>query len=134
MNLNLSFRRVYAVTVIAVGLLLLTACNITGGSAPKSLAGSWKDGTFTATVDATSIEVYWTSDDTKSLYWVGTFDGNKKPKNGLVVVSTGDVNQMQDALMASQSTEKVFTYKDGTINFDLSVAGTQRTIHLTKES
>src|SRR6478609_2361577 len=79
MNLNLSFRRVYAVTVIAVGLLLLTACNITGGSAPKSLAGSWKDGTFTATVDATSIEVYWTSDDTKSLYWVGTFDGNKKP-------------------------------------------------------
>lgn len=96
----------------------------------ETLAGAWEsqDGDMTADVTDNSITIFWISDDSKSLYWKGTFDASKD-----VNVSKADTKALDASLLGSQSSEKTFSYEDDELTFSLSVMGTEKTVALKKQ-
>jgi hypothetical protein len=130
-------------TLVALGVLIVVFA--TSGNPkdvnPVSFTGAWtaqvNESTFVATITDDGIEIQWNQgDDTSALYWKGTFPVPLNAHNGDLfdVTSVGDVDAMSKSLLASQHTTKVFTYKDGQLDFVLTVTGVNQTIHLERSS
>lgn len=101
--------------------------------------GTWtasldNDAKMTAVIVNNTIEIQWDTEDTKALYWKGTFNtpvGASWDTN-FVVTSQGDTGTMETSLMASQDSTKKFTYNGKTLNYELRMMGVTRTVRLTK--
>lgn len=138
-------RKTLAILGTAVSISTLAAC---GGSHyasdnknPSSLIGEWHqtnsnpDGWMTASISANSIQVDLRGRDSKSIFWMGSFDTNRKPVGKFKIVSIPDPDArytMKKSLMASNEPKKTFTYNNGDLSFEFSMAGTSKTIHLSK--
>ena len=89
---------------------------------------------MTAVIVNNTIEVQWDTEDTKALYWKGTFNApvGATWDTNFVVTSQGDTGTMETSLMASQDSTKKFTYNGKTLNYELRMMGVTRTVRLTK--
>ncbi len=101
------------------------------------LAGTWKqtnsksaDSWQQATISGTTIEVQWVADngDTKSLYWAGTFVAPTGPEATYTWDSENDHSKTDSALLAATGDTKAFTYSDGVLSWEVTVAGTTTTV------
>lgn len=114
-----------------------TAAQSPSPEAPASLVGNWKqsNGTETnyqtASISADTMEIYWvnTADESKSLYWAGSFT---EPKDG-TWESVNDTSKTSSAMLASTAATKIFTFKDGEISYEVTALGTTKTVHLVRE-
>jgi len=112
--------------------LVLSGCGPAESSAaakaPASHAGTWKADGFEATVTASDITINIVGDDdSKSLYWKGTFhEGND------VVKSHADREALDASMLGSQDSDKNFAVDDDQIAFEMSMMGTTKTIKLKK--
>lgn len=106
------------------------------------LTGEWKqsnsnseDSYQQATITADTITVEWVTDggDTRSLYWVGSFEAPVEADKPHTWSSVGDVEDMQSALLASSEEAKDFTYENGEISYEVSALGTTTTVRLEQE-
>lgn len=124
-------RRITGILLILLGLVsVVGACSSGNTSTDGKLAshvGNWKADGFNAEITASEITIYIVGNDTKSLYWTGTFpDGADKVK------SAGDTDAMSESMLGSQDSEKTFTVDDDKISFEMSMMGTTKTIHLKR--
>ncbi len=94
--------------------------------APASLNGTWTAEGLEAVIADNSIEINIVGDNTRSLYWKGTF-----PAGDESVKSMADAEALSSSMLGSQD-EKVFTVKEDQIDFEMSIAGTTKTVHLEK--
>lgn len=152
-------KKTLALTAAAALMLGLTACDASEdsnagspaaqaetSSAPAvekapSLDGTWKqtnseseDSYQEATIEGDTITVNWISNngDTKSLYWVGTFEAPATTAK-TTITSQGDTEQMSTAMMASSSETKDFTYEDEELSYELTALGTTTTVRMEKQ-
>lgn len=108
--------------------------------APTDLTGTWKseenDGSYQeAVITADRIEINWVSDggDTKSIYWIGSYEAPTEAADEYSWTSNRNKEETDSALLASTDDTKEFTYKDGVISYEASALGTTKTVELTKE-
>lgn len=101
-----------------------------------SFTGAWAtdanpDLEMQATITGNSIKILWVtpSQDTKALYWKGTFPTSNPER----IVSKADVEALSGSILGSQDKTKVFTYDGAELSFDFTVMGTTKTMHLRKE-
>jgi hypothetical protein len=128
-----------SIALMAFGFILIVFVAIFAprGGDPRVLTGSWgtsSDPRMTAVVADSTVTVLWDTGEEKALYWKGTFNTSKTVGDGGVVVSQGDHNAMESSLMGSQDDSKSFVYKDGTLQFELTVLGVTQTIKLDPQS
>lgn len=135
-------KAIAAIIALALCGCALTACSGNNseekGAAPD-LTGSWietntdSDAKMSAEITSDTIEVYWSSDETRALYWSGTYAAPTEA--GTYTWSSANNHDKTDsALLASGDDTKDFTYNsDGEITFDVSLMGTTTTVHLAKE-
>lgn len=107
---------------------------------PTDLTGTWKseenDGSYQEAVITTDrIEINWVSGggDTKSIYWIGTYEAPTEAVDEYSWTSERNKEETDTALLASTDDTKDFTYKDGVISYEASALGTTKTVELTKE-
>ena len=134
-------KKALSLFLCAILLLSLTACGGTKSKEPADLTGQWKqsnsgskDSYMTATISGDTIEIYWTSetDDSKSLYWDGTFTAPTTADEPSVWTSENAPSQTDTALLASMDDTKEFTYQKGVISYSASALGTTTTVKLEK--
>jgi hypothetical protein len=124
---------------IGVAVLSIFGLSGCGGSAtaePTNLNGTYvfTDGAFAMVgevVDDT-ILIHMKGENSQSLYWSGDF---KNPaKDGDVITSKGNLEQMKKSLTGSTADVKEFTIVDGKITFELRMMGVTTQIELEKNS
>lgn len=104
------------------------------------LTGEWEeidgseDTVHIATITNDTIEVYWfnKNDETKSLYWAGSFTPPTDNSKKYEWESINDKEKTDTAILASTSETKKFTYKDGQITYEASALGNTKTVKLEK--
>ena len=108
---------------------------------PLDLTGTWtsedNDGSWMeAVVSDGVITINWVSDngDTKSIYWVGTYDAPTEYVEEYSWTSERDKEKTDSALMASTDDTKDFSYTNDEITYEASALGTTTTIHLAKSN
>lgn len=106
------------------------------------LTGTWStenvndgDTWMEAVIAEGTISIDWVLDggDTRSVYWVGTFDPTVDGSPS-AVVSERSVEETERALLASSADTKDFTYDDGELSYSQSALGTTTTIVLEQQS
>lgn len=104
------------------------------------LSGEWKqvnsnseDSYQSASITGDTIEIYWTTTDSKSLYWAGTFTPPTDGKEPYTWDSKRDIEKTKNALLASQSDVKTFSYSGKQITYEVSALGTTQTVRLEKQ-
>lgn len=149
-------KKVLTAMIAAALAAMLAACgggnanNTTAGSGtavqeevkqPADLTGEWKQTNSasdtdyqTATITGDTVEIYWVSetDESKSLYWSGTFTAPTTADEPYTWESTNNHDKTDSALLASPDDTKTFTYEKGQISYEASAFGTTKTIHLEK--
>lgn len=85
-----------------------------------------------ATISGDTIEVYWSSPDSQSLYWSGSFEAPTEPRNEYSWVSNNDHEKTDSGMIASSDDTKDFTYTNGELSFSASAAGTTMTVRMKK--
>lgn len=105
------------------------------------LAGDWKQSNSgsdesyqIATIQDNTIEIFWYSEDdeTKALYWSGTYAAPEDATEPYIWNSENDKEKTDGALMASGDDTKTFTYEDGEISYEVSALGITQTVRLQK--
>ena len=151
-------KKILTAMIAAVLAAMLTACgggtantDTAAGSAaaqaqeevkqPADLTGEWKQTNSasdtdyqTAVITGDTIEIYWVSetDESKSLYWAGTFTAPTTADEPYTWESTNDHTKTDSAILASTDETKSFTYENGQISYEVSMLGTTKTTHLEK--
>ena len=105
---------------------------------PLDLTGNWDqvnasgDLAMQATIEGETITVYWIADDedTKSLYWKGSYVAPSEAADTYSWTSEGDTEEMKTALLASTDSTKDFSYKDGQLTYEATAFGTTKTVRL----
>ena len=113
---------------------------ITPEPQPANLTGTWKstdsdseDSWMEATITADTIQIDWVTADTRSLYWIGTFEAPSEPGDWSWT-SQADKEKMDTALMASQDDTKDFTYTEADgLSFDASMMSVTKTVKMAKQ-
>ncbi len=133
---------VLAVLALIASVFMLAACGTSRGSSsgknPSTMVGQWKQvhanssGWMTASISGNSIQVNLQSPDSNSIFWLGTFDSNKKPRGKFKVISIGDQDAMRWDITASSEAQKTFAYDNGVLSFEFSAMGSSTTIHMVK--
>ncbi len=109
---------------------------------PLDLTGTWKqvnsnsdDAWQEAVIEDGTITINWITDngDTKSLYWVGSYDAPTEATEEYKWTSENDHDQTDSALLASSDDTKEFTYTDGQLTYEASAMGSTMTIRLEKK-
>lgn len=126
-------------TIATFGLLivlLLSACSSAASVPAADLTGTWAststDGpTFEATISDNLIEINIVNDDTKALYWKGTFPLPEKVTEGTVITSTADTEALASSIMGSQDQSKDFTHTGGKLKFDFGALGVTKTVEMS---
>lgn len=119
------------VLLVAVGAL--AACGSAGGnsSAPqqRDYVGSWNADGFEATITNDQIVIDMVGGDSRGLYWKGTFP---QPSDVSSTTSVADKEALDASLLGSGDSTKVFTFHGDQIDFQASMLGVTRTVHLKK--
>lgn len=129
-------KRFLAVCLCAVLALSLVAC---GQQEIPNLEGVWTTDDDTmkhqAEIKDGVIEIYWVNDedDTKSLYWAGTYVAPADTTEPYTWSSANDTEKTATAFLASTEEEKEFTYEDGVLSYSTSALGTTKTMKLKKQ-
>lgn len=115
------------IIALFLGILALSGCSSEPPTA-TSTAGSYEssDGKFVAEVTKDQIEINIVSEDSRSLYWSGTW------ASGETVTSKADVKKLESSLLGSTSKTKEFEVNDGEIQFEFSILGTTTDVSLEK--
>lgn len=130
------FRKYISAALISVAVAMLTAC---GGSStptseakPTTFVGSWSsdEPSMKAVVKGGVIQIDIVADDTRSLYWKGTFPTSSE--ENVDFVSDGDTEAMDASLLGSQDPSKTFKYVDDSLTFEMSMVGVTTTVYLKK--
>lgn len=87
-----------------------------------------------AVISGNTIEIYWinTAEESRSLYWSGSFEIPENPGERFAWTSQNDTSKTNTALLASSDVAKVFTYENGQIFYEVSAMGTTATVRLEK--
>lgn len=110
-------------------------------AAPLDLSGSWKqtnsnssDAWMEAEISESSISVDWVTDngDTRSIYWVGSYEPPTTAGDSYSWDSANDTSQTENALLASDSEAKAFDYSNGELSFEVTMMGTTTTVRMEK--
>jgi len=136
-------RKVLALLALVVSIFTLASCGTSHGASssnknPASLIGEWHQagsGTnawMTASISAGSIQVDMRSRDSSHLYWMGTFNTDRRPTGEFKIVSLADQDALSSAILGSQDSKKTFEYDDGVLSFKYSALGSTVTVHMTK--
>lgn len=140
-------KKILSIALCALTVFALVACGSKGsGDAgkddtkqPPVLTGTWKqnnsesdDSYQEATITDSTIEVYWVADDTKALYWTGSFTAPTTVDEPYTWDSTNDTEKTSSALLASGDATKTFTYKDGTLSYEVTAMGVTKTVTMKK--
>ena len=140
-------KKIIALLLALVMVFALVACGskTTGGTdkdegkQPPVLTGTWKqtnsesdDSYQEATITDSTIEVYWVADDTKALYWAGSFTAPTTADEPYTWDSANDTEKTSSALLASGDATKTFTYKDGTLSYEVTAMGVTKTVTMSK--
>ena len=82
-----------------------------------------------------TITVNWINEDedTKSLYWAGSFKAPTTSDETYSWTSTNDKEQTDSALLASDAETKDFKYENGVISYEASALGTTMTVELERK-
>jgi hypothetical protein len=124
-------RLLVLVTALLLAPFLISACGSdsapTSEAKPASLNGTWKAEGLEAVIADNRIEINIVDEDTRSLYWKGTF-----PAGGATVTSAADTEALSASMLGSQDSTKDFTVKDDEITFKMSMLGTTKTIRLKR--
>lgn len=106
---------------------------------PTNLTGTWQseendDSYQEAIISDDRIEINWVSDggDTKSIYWIGTYEAPTEAVDEYSWTSERNKEETDAALLASTDDTKDFTYKNGVISYEASALGTTTTVELSK--
>ena len=107
---------------------------------PADLTGTWKqtnpnssDTWMEATVSDGVIEIDWVTQDSRSLYWKGTYEAPTKAGDWKWT-SQGDTAAMEQSLLGSQDATKDFTYtKANGISWQASAMGVTTTVKTAKQ-
>ena len=130
-------KKMLCIALCALTVFTLVACGSKAGGTDKDegkqppvLTGTWKqtnsesdDSYQEATITDSAIEVYWVADDTKALYWAGSFTAP---------TTADDTEKTSSALLASGDATKTFTYKDGTLSYEVTAMGVTKTVTMKK--
>lgn len=124
-----------------VSIFGLAACaSDSSRQLPDSLMGDWKQvdnsGGYVAyaEVAASSIQVNLVSrDGDSSIYWMGTFDGERETDENFMYVSKADQDALAFSMMGSTDANKKFVYEDGRIAYKFTMMGTTYTVELAKQ-
>ena len=107
---------------------------------PTDLTGTWKsvenDGAWMeAVISDNAIEINWVSDggDTKSIYWVGTYEAPTEYVEEYSWTSERDKEKTDSAILASTDDTKDFSYAKETLSYEASAMGTTKKVELTRE-
>lgn len=76
------------------------------------------------------IEIYWITDDSKSLYWSGSYEAPTEKTDSFSWESKNNKEKTNKALLASMDDSKTFTYENGKISYQVSVQGVTQTVKL----
>ncbi|MBG6085454.1 membrane lipoprotein lipid attachment site-containing protein [Zhihengliuella flava] len=143
----------------ALAILALAGCSSESNSAPAGqkepttqeamepptapdLTGAWiqnnpksKESFQQAEIADGTLTIEWVYDggDTTSVYWVGTFETPSDANEPYTWTSDRDVEATDNALLASTSDSKDFTYEDGEITYEVTALGTTTKVVLEKE-
>lgn len=133
--------------MLFVTMSLLAGCQVGSESqesvskgAPPSLTGEWvavdRDGSSpqVAGIGEESIVIEWTLDDDLSgLYWAGTFNA-PKDNGDFTWTSSAYTDVTESAILASGLDQKVFSYDDGFLIYEISYLGVTEKLRLEKVS
>ena len=107
---------------------LLTACGQEQPEGPVRGTYVDSDEKFEAEISDDQIVIYILGDDSKHLYWDGTWS------DGEVVNSEADTKKLKGSLLGSGSKTKEFDINDGEVSFDFSALGSTTNITLEPTS
>lgn len=134
------FKNAVIAVLIACSLVLLfSGCGGSSSSESVTLDGTWSsesdnDSKMVAVITDDHIQITLDAEDVSSLYWKGTFpQSGETVTEGATVTSVADQKALASSMLGSGAKNKVFTYENGTLDFDFTIMGTTRTIHLKKE-
>lgn len=139
-------RKVLALLAAVVSIFFLASCVHTHGVSnknPVTLVGEWHQtnsnphGWFTASISGESIQVDLHGRDSRSIFWMGSFDTSHRPTGKFKVVSIPDPDArstMHHSLMMSNESKMTFTYNNGDLSFKFSAFGTSTIAHMSKTS
>lgn len=116
---------------VVLAVLMLAACGSsnTPTKANETTVGTWKTDGYEADITSSTITIYLVNQDTRGLYWKGTWsDGSS------TVTSTADKTALDSSLFGSQDSTKDFHVQGGKIEFEMGIMGTTRKINLEKTS
>jgi hypothetical protein len=77
-----------------------------------------------------AIVAYLTLDESRGLYWSGTFE--ESAVNGQDIVSDADVEALEASLFGSQSEAKTFIFTNGEIVFEFTIVGVTTDVKLQR--
>lgn len=108
---------------------------------PTDLTGEWKqtNGDETSyqagTIADGVIEIYWVNeeDDSKALYWAGTYVAPTDVAEPYTWDSENDTEKTGSSIMASPDDTKTFTYEDGVLSYEASALGVTQTVKMEKQ-
>lgn len=119
-----------------------TKAETTQATQAVDLTGNWKqvnnesaDSYQTATIQGNTIEVYWVSesDNSKSLYWAGSYAAPANASESFSWDSKNDKEKTDNAMLASGDDTKTFTYSNNQLSYSVSAMGTTTTVILQKQ-
>ncbi len=108
---------------------------------PIDMQGTWKqknsmdaDAYQEATIDSETITINWVTNhgDTKSLYWVGSFEEPHAAADTYSWTSKRDRKTTDNAILASSDKTKKFTFHKDEISYEAGIMGTTTTVRLGK--
>mgnify|MGYP001098426879 FL=1 len=76
------------------------------------------------------IEIYWITDDSKALYWSGSYEAPTEKTDSFSWESKSDKEKTSTALLASLDDSKIFTYDSGKISYEVTAQGVAQTIKM----
>lgn len=136
-------RKLLALAAMSAFALCLFGCS--GGAAsepaePLDLNGTWvqtnsnsKDSWHEAVIEGDTITINWTGEDTKSLYWAGSYVAPDTTEDAYSWTSENDVEKTSVALLASTAETKDFAYADGVLSYEASALGTTMTVKMERQ-
>lgn len=109
---------------------------------PVDLTGEWMQKNSgdaqsyqAATIADGVISIDWVNDEDQSraVYWVGTYEAPADAATSFSWDSVNDHSKTESALLASSDETKTFTYVDGVLSYDVTAMGVTKTVELEKK-
>lgn len=131
-----NIRKSIAVLIVVIASVLAFGACSSGTQVPKTVStvGAWVhvDGDFSMAgeVKGDTIVINMKLNDSEGLYWAGSFP--TAFKEGDVVTSKGNQEQLKSSLFGSSDAAKEFKFVDGKLTFPFTMMGVTKTIELTR--